>query len=184
MVVDRLREDGGISWLDAKRLRGAHLPQGAPTSPALANLCAFALDLRLDGLAHAFGASYSRYADDLVFSGPASLRPQFRALQAWVAAIAHAEGFALHPGKTRCMTQGQQQRVTGVVVNAHPNTPRQDYDQLKACLHQCVLHGPASQNRQHLPDFRSHLLGRIGWVRQFNAARGNKLMELFWRVAW
>ncbi len=81
MVVERMRDDGGLDWLGAKRLRAAHLLQGAPTSPALANLCAFGLDLRLDGLAWVFGAAYTRYADDLVFSGSAALRPQFRALK-------------------------------------------------------------------------------------------------------
>lgn len=184
MVVERLRDDGGLDWLGAKRLRAAHLPQGAPTSPALANLCAFGLDLRLDGLAWAFGARYTRYADDLVFSGPEHLRAQFRALHAWVAAIAQDEGFALHPDKTRCLPQHRQQRIRGVVVNAHANTPRQDFDRLKACLHQCVLQGPASQNPDQLADFRSHLLGRIGWVRQFNAARAAKLMGLFGRIQW
>ena len=163
MVVERLRDDGGLDWLGAKRLRAAHLPQGAPTSPTLANLCAFGLDLRLDGLAWAFGATYTRYADDLVFSGGEALRHQFRALQAWVAAITHDEGFTLHPDKTRCLPQHLQQRVTGVVVNAHPNTPRQDYDRLKACLHQCVLHGPASQNHAQLADFRGAPAG-AHWV--------------------
>lgn len=42
-----------------------HLPQGAPTSPALANICAYRIDCRLTGLAHAAGAEYTRYADDL-----------------------------------------------------------------------------------------------------------------------
>lgn len=184
MVVERLRDDGGLDWLGAKRLRAAHLPQGAPTSPTLANLCAFGLDLRLDGLAWAFGAAYTRYADDIVFSGPEAFRPQFRALQAWVAAIANDEGFALHPDKTRCLAQHRQQRITGVVVNTHPNTPRHDYDKLKACLHQCMLHGPASQNHDALADFRGHLLGRIAWVQQFNAARAAKLMGLFDRITW
>ena len=184
MVVARLRDDGGLDWLGAKRLRAAHLPQGAPTSPALANLCAFGLDLRLDGLAWAFGATYTRYADDLVFSGHAALRPQFRALQAWVAAIAQGEGFALHPDKTRCLPQHLQQRITGVVVNAHPNTPRQDFDRLKACLHQCVLQGPTSQNHDQMTDFRGHLLGRIAWVKQFNATRAEKLKSLFVQIEW
>nr|WP_315189259.1 reverse transcriptase family protein [uncultured Albidiferax sp.] len=184
MVVDRLRDDGGLDWLGAKRLQSAHLPQGAPTSPTLANLCAFGLDLRLDGLARVFGARYTRYADDLVFSGSAGLRPQFRALQAWVAAIAEDEGFALHPAKTRCLPQHRQQRITGIVVNARPQTPRQDFDRLKACLHQCVHQGPVSQNHTKLVDFRAHLLGRIGWVGQFNAARAAKLMGLFEQIHW
>jgi hypothetical protein len=184
MVVQRLRDDGGLTWMGAKRLRAAHLPQGAPTSPALANLCAFRLDLRLDGLAWVFGATYSRYADDLVFSGPEALRQQFRALQVWVAAIVEDEGFALHPDKTHCLPQHRQQRVTGVVVNARANVPRQDFDRLKACLHQCVQHGPASQNAANLPDYRSHLLGRIGWVKQLNPARASKLMRLFEQIEW
>lgn len=184
MVIERLRDDGGLDWMGAKRLASAHLPQGAPTSPALANLCAFNLDLRLEGLAWVFGASYTRYADDLVFSGSEPLRRQFRALHAWVAEVVRDEGFALHPDKTRCLPRHQRQRVTGVVVNVRPNVPRDDFDRLKACLHQSVLHGPASQNKERLADFRSHLLGRIGWVGQFGAARQARLMRLFEKIDW
>jgi RNA-directed DNA polymerase len=184
MVVERLRDDGGLDWIGAKRLGSAHLPQGAPTSPALANLCAFNLDLRLEGLAWVFGASYTRYADDLVFSGPESLRRQFRALHAWVAEIVREEGFTLHQDKTRCLPGHQRQRVTGVVVNVRPNVPRDDFDRLKACLHQSVLHGPASQNVDRLADFRSHLLGKIGWVGQFSTTRQVRLMHLFEQIDW
>lgn len=183
-VIERLRDDGGLDWMGAKRLAEAHLPQGSPCSPALANLCAFRLDLRLEGLAWAFGATYTRYADDLVFSGPATLRGQFNALRAWVDGIAADEGFALHPRKVRCMPRHQQQRVTGVVVNAKANTPRADFDRLKAVLHQCVLQGPASQNHAKVADFRGHLLGHIAWIGQFNPARKARLMRLFERIEW
>ena len=39
-------------------------PQGAPTSPALANVCVYRVDCRLTGLAYSAGAQYTRYADD------------------------------------------------------------------------------------------------------------------------
>ncbi len=73
-VLRRMHQEGGLTWTQLQRLRDPHLPQGAPTSAALANLCAFRLDLRLDGLAHALGAHYTRYADDIVLSGPRHLR--------------------------------------------------------------------------------------------------------------
>jgi hypothetical protein len=94
-VLQRLREEGGFTWQRAQRLRDAHLAQGAPTSPALANLCAFRLDLRLAGLAQAFDARYSRYADDIVLSGGPQLRVVHERIERWVGRIAREEGFAL-----------------------------------------------------------------------------------------
>lgn len=183
-VIERLRDDGGLDWLGAKRLAAPHLPQGSPCSPALANLCAFRLDLRLEGLAWVFGATYTRYADDLVFSGPESLRARFTALRAWVHGIAADEGFTLHPRKVRCMPRHRQQRVTGVVVNDKANAPREDFDRLKAVLHRCAVHGPAGENRAQASDFRGHLLGHIAWIGQFSPTRKARLMRLFDRIEW
>src|SRR4029079_14592572 len=83
-----------------RRLATPHLPQGAPTSPALANLCAYRLDCRLAGLADAFAASYSRYAYDLAFSGGRKLNSRAPALRRAVAAIVADEGFRLNPRKS------------------------------------------------------------------------------------
>lgn len=178
------RAAGRIDWLAAKKLASPHLPQGAPTSPALANLCAFRLDLRLDGLAWVFGATYTRYADDLVFSGAAPLRARLGALLAWTAGVAEDEGFQLHRGKTRVMPAHRAQRVGGITVNRHLNLPRPDFDRLRAVLHQCVRDGPAAQNRDAHPDFRAHLLGRIAWARQLNPARAARLAAVYDRIDW
>jgi hypothetical protein len=178
------REAGRLDWLAAKKLASPHLPQGAPSSPAIANLCAFRLDLRLDGLAWVFGATYTRYADDLVFSGAAPLRPRLGALQAWAAGIAEDEGFHLHRGKTRVMPRHRAQRVGGIAVNRHLNLPRPDFDRLRAVLHLCARDGPQAQNREAHPDFRAHLLGRIAWARQLNPARAARLAAVFERIDW
>jgi RNA-directed DNA polymerase len=46
------------------------LPQGSPTSPTITNILCKKLDRRLNGLANRFGATYTRYADDITFSSP------------------------------------------------------------------------------------------------------------------
>ncbi len=167
-----------------QRLISRHLPQGAPTSPALANLAAHRLDRRLSGLARAAGAEYTRYADDLTFSGAASLARGHIRFQAQVAAIASEEGFTLNHRKTRLMRAGNRQRVTGVIVNARPNITRADYDNLKATLTNCIRHGPATQNRDKLPDFRATLAGKIAHVASIHFQRGHKLRQLFDAIQW
>jgi RNA-directed DNA polymerase len=167
-----------------RRLVTPHLPQGAPTSPALANLAAFRLDRRLRGLANSLEVTYTRYADDLTFSGSVRLLRVANTLRRAVAEIAHEEGFAVNDHKSMLATRAGQQRVCGVVVNERLNVPRPDYDVLKAILHNSIVHGPASQNREQVPDFRAHLLGRISWVGSLNPARGEKLRSQFAQIAW
>lgn len=183
-VLQRLRAEGGWTWQQARHLRDGHLPQGAPSSPALANLCAFRLDLRLDGLAHALGARYTRYADDLVFSGDASLAAARARVETWVGRIALEEGFALNHRKTRCLYQGQRQTVCHVVVNARTNLSRDDFDRLKAILHRCATEGPASQNREGHPRWREHLEGRVAWAAQLNPPKAQRLRRWLDRIDW
>ncbi len=148
---------GTTSWLDAKRLGIPHLPQGAPTSPVLANLCALHLDLRLDELAASMSCDYTRYADDIAISGDEALRRNVHRVALLVTRIASEEGFAVNHRKTRVMHRSDRQVLTGVVVNDKPNVRRQDADLLKAILTNCVRLGPESQNRNDVRDFKAHL---------------------------
>ena len=166
------------------RLRGPHLAQGSPTSPALANLTAFGLDRRLAGLARELGATYTRYADDLVLSGGRRLVRSSGSIVRLVEQIAGEEGFKVHERKTRVFTAGQRHCVTGLVVNEHPNVPRPEYDRLRAILHDAAVRGPQHANREGHPDFRSHLTGRIGWVGTGNEARATKLRRAFAAIEW
>jgi hypothetical protein len=168
-----------------ERLYGRpHLPQGAPTSPALANLCAFRLDCRLTGLATAAGARYTRYADDLVFSGDEVFARGLRRFEIAAAAIALEEGFAVQHRKTQVMRRGVRQQVVGVVVNATTNVRRNEFDRLKATLHNCARRGPAAENRDGHAEFRAHLAGRIAHVASLDPGRGRKLWTIFARINW
>jgi RNA-directed DNA polymerase len=166
------------------RLAGPHLAQGSPTSPALANLVAHRLDRRLTGLAGRLGATYTRYADDLVLSGDRALGRAAERVADQVAEIARDEGFRLHDGKTRVRSAAQRQVVTGLVVNAGTNVARDEYDRLRAVLHDAARSGPAAANRTGHPDFRAHLLGRIAWVAATHPGRAAKLTEAFAAIEW
>ncbi|HLY19166.1 MAG TPA: reverse transcriptase family protein [Bryobacteraceae bacterium] len=179
------------SGIDPSQLRDAwalyarpHLPQGAPTSPALANLCSYRTDCRLAGLAKAAGARYTRYADDLAFSGGEAFERPVERFATHVAAILHEEGFSVHHRKTRIMRQGVRQRLAGLVANRHANVIRTDFDLLKATLTNCARRGADSQNRAAHPNFRAHLEGRVAFVESINPAKGKRLRALLDRIVW
>jgi RNA-directed DNA polymerase len=184
-----LHDAGGRETLDAwhrlgRRLATPHLPQGAPTSPALANLAAFRLDARLTGLAAALGVTYSRYADDLTFSGSERLIRGANRLRATIGQIVRDEGFAINERKSMLATRAGRQRVCGIVVNERLNVSRADYEELKAIIHNAALRGPVAENRDRVNDFRAHLRGRIGWVASLHPRRGEKLAREFARIDW
>src|SRR5215472_9760883 len=161
-----------------------HLPQGAPTSPEVANICFYRTDCRLDGLARSCEAEYTRYADDLAFSGGREFERGVERFSIHLAAILLEEGFCVNHRKTRIMRQGVRQQMLGLVANRHPNIIRADFDRLKATLTNCVRLGPESQNREARPQFRSHLEGRVGFVETINAAKGLRLRKLLDEIRW
>ena len=172
-----------VAW--AKGMYAApHLPQGAPTSPAIANLCAYRFDSRLSGLAKTSGAEYTRYADDLAFSGGEDFARGVERFSVRAMAILLEEGFEVHSRKTRIMRQGVRQQLAGLVVNEHANIRRSDFDELKAILTNCVRLGPQTQNRAGHADFRAHLDGRVGFVESIRPERGAKLRAIFNKIDW
>jgi len=174
---------GGLQGAAAAAWRMPHLPHGAPASPALANLCAFRLDLRLAALAGSLGLAYSRYADDMALSGDGPPR-RIHGLHLLVCRIALEEGFEINTRKTRLMKAGSRQVLTGLTVNAKVNAPRDEYDRLKAILHNCARFGPDSQNREGHPRFRAHLQGRIAYIHSVSPARAARLRAVFEQVRW
>src|SRR5205823_4082821 len=100
------------------------------------------------------------------------------------AGIALDEGFRVNFHKLKFMGTAQRQRLAGIVVNAHANSPRRDFELLEATLYNCARRGPTAENRAAHPRFRDHLLGRIAWVASLNPRRGERLKSLFDAIRW
>jgi RNA-directed DNA polymerase len=152
------------------------LPQGACTSPGLSNQVAGRLDRRLTGLATKLGLTYTRYADDLTFSGDHMLLDHVGYLLARVRHIAKDEGFAVKESKTRVQRRNTAQMVTGLVVNDRPGVRRRTVRQLRAILHRARTEGLDRQNREGHADFRAWLRGKIAFVKMARPDVGARLL--------
>ena len=157
-----------ISWLIAKlcTLNGG-LPQGAPTSPVISNVITRRMDNRLFGLARKFGMRYSRYADDIAFSGNDFPRRVIRYAQE----IIEDEGFALNESKSRILQSSQRQEIVGVVVNEKRQLRRSMRRSIRQQMYFIEKYGLLDHMRRSgttRSAYLSHLLGRVEWARYIN----------------
>ena len=130
-------------------------PQGAPTSPAIANALVERLDRRLAGLARRRGLRYTRYADDLTFSSPDPALA-VSALVGAVRRVVEDEGFALNPKKTR--VRRRSARITGVVARPDGTTGLSKRDRRKIrALADAVVCGRAPERRAELDGWLAYL---------------------------
>lgn len=166
--------------LDGERLFAARgprrLPQGAPTSPALTNLVCARLDQRLAGLARSLGYTYTRYADDMTFSASGEAAGKVGALLKYVGEIVTAEGFVVHPDKTRVMRRGGHQEVTGLTVNERVAVPRETLRRFRALLHGIDKAGPAGRRWGVARDVFDGALGFAFFVRMVTPETGTPLV--------
>lgn len=145
------------------------LPQGAPTSPAITNIMCFRLDKRLQGVAQKFSFSYTRYADDITFSG--ALTDKHPSVVVWhIKKILQEEGFTMHPEKVRVMQRTGRQEVTGVVVNKKLNVSREKLKQFRALLHQLKQNGNGNITWGH-GQLSSAITGYVNFINMVNPAK-------------
>lgn len=154
---------------------GASIAQGAPTSPAISNLICRAMDARLSGLAKQAGAIYTRYADDLTFSFKDNVESVGK-FRWWVDQICHQEGFIVNQSKFRVIRNHQQQRVTGIVVNAQLSIPRKIRRNFRATIHNCEKHGIQSQAKGK-QGFHEYLMGMASYINMVHPKEGKELLE-------
>ena len=140
------------------------LPQGAPTSVAVANLAMFRVDVRLSRLARQQGFAYTRYVDDLALSGSWRLL-DFRRL---VLRVVEEEGFRVNRAKVKTMPAGTRQVVTGIVVNEKLNLPREQRNSIRGN----VL---SSSTRSGIVAAR--IRGQLAWLFSVNPRQAFRLQR-------
>lgn len=159
--VDEVQLDGR-TWYVAHDQR--FLPQGAPTSPALTNIICRRLDRALSTLAASSGFTYTRYADDLTFSGDDADSEAVGKLIRRVGYLVQREGFVVHPDKTRVLRRGRRQDVTGLTVNEGVGVERATLRRFRAALYQIEKDGPEGKV---WGDPQANVLAAIGGFASF-----------------
>lgn len=135
-----------------------YLPQGSPASPILSNIVCARMDRTLKGLADCFGLTYTRYADDITFSGPYNAFREGSSFRTCLERIIE-EGFSVNPAKTRLQKRGGRQEVTGLTVCEKVNVPRKWLKGLRAQIHRMEVGGCT-------PRDLASAWGKIAWLRQ------------------
>lgn len=159
------------------------LPQGAPTSPYISNIVFFNMDRRIEKYSMAIGVSYSRYADDLAFSGAKIPR----GLSRYIDGILNEYGFFLNKDKTKLKIKGSRKIITGVSVSGtEPKVPRSYRRAVRAQIHQLEMAGGDISGLESLdPLIHERLLGKINhWLHvepnnSYVRNKKEKIMQLY-----
>lgn len=147
--------------------RDGALPQGAPTSPALSNLIFKDTDALISDYCIQRKIRYTRYADDLSFSGDFDEKELFSKVNG----IIEKMNFKVNRAKTKLMTPGNRQTVTGIVVNEKPQVVFHKRNELRQAMYYIQKFG-IDEHREYKEinqrNFLEHLLGKINFVLQIN----------------
>ena len=117
------------------------LPQGSPTSPTLTNILCKKLDRRLAGLANRFGATYTRYADDITFSSPHNVYRNEDFNKELKRIIEEDQNLIINPNKTRLQKSRYRQEASGLIINDKVNVRRRYVKQIRMWLYYWKKYG-------------------------------------------
>lgn len=159
------------------------LPQGSPASPYLSNIVCMELDLALDKLAEQHNCSYTRYADDITFSG----NNDVAGILTDAANIIKAFGFNINTDKTHVRFCSQQQLVTGIVVNTRPSVPNSLKKRMRQHIHYCIKFGVKSHVKRiefSGNSFKRHIYGLCSFIKMVDPELGQVFYRQLNEIDW
>lgn len=160
------------------------LPQGSPASPYISNIVCLKLDKRLVSLAMKYNADYSRYADDITFSGNSGVRKCI----VIISKIIEDEGFSVNMKKTRIAYRHQKQEVTGLIVNGGNVRVDKKYKRkLQQDIYYCQKYG-VSDHLSHIgcdkAFYKDYMYGKAYFVKMVEPELGDKIIEQLDNIGW
>lgn len=160
------------------------LPQGSPASPYLSNILCLKLDARLSALAKKYEADYSRYADDITFSGNRDIKNIAKV----AISIIKDEGFEVNDKKTRILYPHQRQEVTGLLVNGNRIRICKKYKKaLYQELYYCSKYGVENHLQKigcNRSFYKEHVYGKIYFVNMVEPDEAKKMFEIAKSIQW
>lgn len=143
LCCHRMEVERRVIWSvnEWQKVYDSVLPQGAPTSPAMSNIICGRLDQLLATLSKEFKLQYTRYADDITFSGFKNVFAPGREFTNELNRIITSQGFIINKSKTRLQKKGFRQEVTGLVVNEKVNVSKSYVKQLRMWLYYWERYG-------------------------------------------
>lgn len=142
------------------------LPTGAPSSPYLSNIVCYKLDFRINKFCSKRDITYTRYADDLTFSGKNITNRFYDQIKK----IVEDEGFTINNDKTKFLYKGSKKKVTGYIINDGISIGRKEYKNLLFQLLFCKEYGIVQTinkfNMNIEPEsLKNHFLGKIKFAK-------------------
>ncbi|BAZ44071.1 RNA-directed DNA polymerase [Chondrocystis sp. NIES-4102] len=157
------------------------LPSGSPASPTISNLVCYNLDQNLSQIASDLGFTYTRYADDLTFSGKRD-RANISTLIKQLLAVIAQFGFKINPNKIQILPKSVRQEVTGIVVNHKLNISQTKLKAFRATLHQIEQDGLSGKKWGNSPNLIASITGFSNYVAMINPEKGGELLESVERI--
>jgi RNA-directed DNA polymerase len=167
------------------------LPQGASTSPTIANLMAWKLDKRFLGMKAKNNFNYTRYADDLTFSiNSKDVKLPSKEI---IKSIIEEEGFYLNEKKLRYLKPGMKQHVTGLTVTHGVFVPKAFRKKVQQHIYYAKKYGPLDHmkkweekegRRKNHYGFQDWLHGNIAYIYSIQPNLGNELLKEYNKINW
>ena len=159
------------------------LPQGAPTSPYLANLICMKIDRRIEAFCSQWDLTYTRYADDLTISSKSYISyKRFEHIQEVVKNILddpnELYSFNLNKKKTHRIVSNNRMIVTGVLVNDKANAPKTLYRELDNAIRYIKKYGilnhlkKIEKEKTNIYFYKQHLFGLACYINMFDKEKG------------